>query len=205
MLDTAAATNVAFRRALPPGWQDDPAFAIAFATQAAPYLAALDARVVDTAAHAALIALFASSRSEANAAIDQLAFVAKLTDGSVLHVNENQPFLVRERAVAVDLLLPGNILGLSKSCLPALARLQAGPVRYADLAPELGARDRELLVKTLVREGIVVIEDTRNRAAKAATGTGDVAQLVERRVCNADVRGSNPSSQVSPSCGVPGR
>jgi ribosomal protein L16 Arg81 hydroxylase len=162
MLDVAATGDVSLRRALPLGWHDDPAFAAAFAQQAATQLRALDAGVVATAAQAALTGLFASSRSEANAAFDQQQFVAKLGPASVLQVNEDLPFLLRERANGVDVLLPGKMLGLSTACLPALRALQAGPVRYADLAPELSPNDRLLFVKALAREGMLLVEDTRN-------------------------------------------
>jgi len=162
MLDVAAAGDVTLRRALPVGWHDDPAFAAAFAERAAAQIGSLDAEVVAAAAQAALTGLFAASRSESNAAFDQQQLVAKLAPESVLLVNEDLPFLVRERANAVDVLLPGKMLGLSAAFLPALRSLQAGPVRYADLAPELSAKDRQLFVKMLVREGILLVEDTRN-------------------------------------------
>jgi ribosomal protein L16 Arg81 hydroxylase len=158
-LDAAAGADVALRRALPIGWQDDPAFATAFAAQIGPRLAALDGETIAAAAHAALNELFAASRSEANAAFDQLIHVAKLRPESILRVNDDLPFLVRERAGTVDVLLPGKSLALSKLCLPALERLQAAPVRFADLAPELAARDAQRLVKTLVREGVLLVHD----------------------------------------------
>lgn len=162
MLDVAATGDVTLRRALPVGWHDDPAFAAAFAEQAAKQLGSLDAGVVTAAAQNALTELFASSRSESNAAFDQQQLVAKLGPESVFRVNEDLPFLVRERANAVDVLLPGKMLTLSAACLPALRSLQASPVRYADFAPELNANDRQLFVKALAREGMLLIEDTRN-------------------------------------------
>jgi len=162
MIDVAATGDVALRRALPIGWHDDPAFAATFARQTAMQLGSLNADVVAAAAHGALTGLFASSRSESNAAFDQQQLVAKLGPESLLQVNADLPFLVRERANAVDVLLPGKMLGFSAACLAALQLLQRGPVRYADLAPELSANDRQLFVKTLVREGMLLIEDTRN-------------------------------------------
>jgi bifunctional lysine-specific demethylase and histidyl-hydroxylase NO66 len=162
MLDVAATGDVALRCALPVGWHDNPAFAAAFAQQTATQLGLLDAGVVTAAAQNALTGLFASSRSESNAAFDQQQLVAKLGPESVLQVNEDLPFLVRERANAVDVLLPGKMLSLSKACLPALRALQASPVRYADFAPQLSANDRQLFVKTLAREGMLLVEDTRN-------------------------------------------
>jgi ribosomal protein L16 Arg81 hydroxylase len=159
VLDIAAATDVALRRSLPVGWQDDPSFATTFAAQTASHLATLDADAVAAAAQAALQDLFAASRSEANAAFDQLIHITKLRPESVLRVNDDLPFLVRAGATAVDVLLPGKSLALSKSCQPALERLQSGPVRFADLAPELSARDGELFVKTLAREGVLLVDE----------------------------------------------
>lgn len=158
VLDAAAGADVALRRGLPPGWYEDPGFAASFAAEYGARLAALDATAVDAAARAALTELFAASRGEAHAAFDQLGALAVLPDDTLLFPNEGLPFVVRERATSVDVFLPGKLLGLSKACLPALARAQAGAVRLADLAPELAPRDRELLVKTLLREGILLVD-----------------------------------------------
>jgi bifunctional lysine-specific demethylase and histidyl-hydroxylase NO66 len=158
-LDAAAAKDVALRRALPVGWQNDPAFAGAFAAGIGQLLAKLDGDSVTNAAQGALNELFAASRSEANAAFDQLIHIAKLGPESLLRMNDDLPFLIRERANAVDVLLPGSSLGFSKSCMPALVRLQGGPVRFADVAPELSAPDRQVFVKALAREGLLLVDD----------------------------------------------
>ena len=158
-LDAAAGADVALRRALPVGWQNDPAFAATFAGGIGQQLAKLDGDIVSNAAQRALNELFAASRSEANAAFDQLIHIAKLRPESLLRMNDDLPFLIRERASAVDVLSPGSSLGLSKSCMPALERLQGGPVRFADLAPELSAPDRQVFVKTLAREGLILVDD----------------------------------------------
>jgi bifunctional lysine-specific demethylase and histidyl-hydroxylase NO66 len=158
-LDATASADVALRRALPRGWQTDPAFAATFAAEMGRQLTGMGADTVASAAQSALGELFAASRSEANAAFDQLIHIAKLRPESLLRTNDDLPFLIRERANAVDVLLPGTSLGLSKSCLPALERLQGGPVRFADLAPELSAADRQVFVKTLAREGLLLVDD----------------------------------------------
>jgi hypothetical protein len=161
-LDVAAERDVALRRSLPVGWQTDPEFAAAFAAEHGPRLAALGADTVNTAAAASLDELFAASRSDANAVFDQLASSTALGAESVLRVNDGVPFLIRRRDGVVDVLLPGNRLGLSAACWPALERLQAGPVRFADFAPELAAGDRERLAQTLVRAGVAQIDDARD-------------------------------------------
>jgi hypothetical protein len=158
IIDTAATADVTLRRALPPGWLHDPDFAAAFASVHGPRLGALDSGTVDVAAHAALTGMFAASRGEAHAAFDQLGAPGNLAADVVLFRNDGLPFFVRERATSVDVFLPGKLLGLSKACLPALERLQAGPVRVADLAPELSVRDREMLLNTLLREGILLVD-----------------------------------------------
>ncbi len=158
-LDVAAATDASLRRSLPVGWQDDPAFVAQFAAQIGPRLANLDGDAVAGAADAALNQLFAASRSDANAALDQLLHVAKLRPESVLRLSDDLPFLIRERDATVDVLVPGKSFTLSKSCLPALQRLQTANVRFGELAPELAERDRDLLVKTLAREGVLLVDD----------------------------------------------
>ncbi len=160
-LDAAAAGDVALRRALPRGWQDDAAFGAGLATRFAPALAAIDAAALETAVDATLDDLFAASRSEASTAFDQLIHAANLTADSLLRINVDLPFLIRERAHAIDVLLPGTSLSLSKSCLPALERLQTGPVRFSALAPELAENDRKLFVKALVREGLLLVDGPR--------------------------------------------
>jgi bifunctional lysine-specific demethylase and histidyl-hydroxylase NO66 len=158
-LDAVATGDVALRRALPGGWQTDPTFAATFAAEMGPRLAGITADTVAHAANTALGELFAASRSEANAAFDQLIHISKIRRESLLRMNDDLPFLIRKRANAIDLLLPGTSLSLSKSCLPALERLQGGPVRFGDLAPELSAPDRQVLVKTLAREGLLLVDD----------------------------------------------
>jgi hypothetical protein len=161
-LDAAAETDVTLRRALPVGWQTDPGFAASFAAEYGPRLAALGAQNVGEATTAALNELFASSRSDANAAFDHFLPGTALRPESVLRVNDGMPFLFRRRDGAVDVLLPGSRLSLSAACWPALERLQAGPVRCADFAPELAAPDRERLALTLLRAGIAQIDHDRD-------------------------------------------
>ena len=121
-------------------------------------MTAIDDETVGAATDAALNDLFAASRSEASAAFDQLLHTANLAADSLLRINGDLPFLVRERANAIDVLLPGSSLALSKSCLPAFERLRAGPVRFSDVAPELTENDRKLFVKALVREGMLLVD-----------------------------------------------
>ena len=158
-LDAAATADVELRRSLPIGWQNDPAFAALFAAETASRLTAINGETVAAAASASLNELFAASRSEANAAMDQLIYLAKMRPESRLRLNDDLPFLIRERPNAVDVLLPGKSLGLSKSCLPALERLQAGPVRFMHLAPELTANDAHAFVKALAREGLLLVDN----------------------------------------------
>ena len=82
--------------------------------------------------------------------------MADLTPESVLRITDDVPYVLREGAESVDLLLPGKSLGLPKLCRGAFERLQKGPVRLGDLV-EFSEPDRELFVKALVREGLLRI------------------------------------------------
>lgn len=158
-LDAVAAQDVALRRALPRGWQSDPQFAAAFAAEFAPRLTALDAAAVTAAAETSLNDLFAASRNDADGAFEQLERSSNITPDSMLRVNGDLPFLVRERASTIEILLPGTSLAFSKSCMPALERLQGGPVTFAAFAPELTENDRRLFLNALVREGLVLVDN----------------------------------------------
>jgi bifunctional lysine-specific demethylase and histidyl-hydroxylase NO66 len=158
-LDVAAANDVALRRALPFGWQIDPAFAASFAAEFGPRLPGIfSPDNVTGAVQTAINDAFAASRSDAGGAFDQAADAPHLTADSVLRLNENLPMLVRERATTVDLVLPGKSLGLPNVCMPALERLQAGPVRFGDLALAVSDADRLFFVKTLILEGVLLVE-----------------------------------------------
>jgi lysine-specific demethylase/histidyl-hydroxylase NO66 len=159
-LDAAATTDVTLRRALPFGWQIDPGFAAAFAAELAPRLPGIFTRdAVAAARGVAINDLFAASRSEAGDAFAQIAAGAGLGPDSVLRMNENLPTLWRERATTVDLIVPGKSLGLPKVCLPALERLQAGPVRFGDLGLAVSEADALFFVKTLLLEGVLLVDE----------------------------------------------
>jgi hypothetical protein len=157
-LDSAAMADVGLRRALPFGWQIDPAFASTFAADIGSQLPGIFAReAVARATQIAVNDVFASSRSDAGGAFDQVAAIAGLTADSVLRMNENFPTLVRETATTVDLMVPGKSLGLPKVCMPALERLQAGPVRFGDLTLAVSDADRLFFIKTLILEGVLLV------------------------------------------------
>jgi hypothetical protein len=158
-LDVAATTDVALRRALPFGWQNDPAFAATFAAEMASRLPSVfAAAMVDAATDIAVNDTFAASRADAGGGFDQLAAVAALTPDSMLSMNAVLPAILRERATTVDVVLPGKSLGLPKACAAALERLQAGPIRFGDLKLALSDADRHFFVKTLVLEGVLLVD-----------------------------------------------
>jgi hypothetical protein len=159
-LDAAAERDVALRRALPVGWENDAGFAAAFAAGSASWIgAAFDAQTVAAAAQATLADLFAASRNDPGTAFDQLAGIATLSPASILRLNDRVPSLVRERATTVELLLPGKSLGFPPACAAALAQLRAGPVRFADLDLALSSDDRRRFVAALVREGLMLVDE----------------------------------------------
>jgi ribosomal protein L16 Arg81 hydroxylase len=159
-LDAAAAADVNLRRALPFGWQDDPHFAAAFAAQIAPRLAAtFDRDAVAAATDSTLGDLFAASRNDAGTAFDQLNGIDALAPDSVLRFNDRVPSVLRERATTVDVFLPGKSLGFPKLCRAALEQLRTGPVRFSELALPLPDADRRLFVKTLILEGLMLVDE----------------------------------------------
>jgi hypothetical protein len=159
-LDAAAERDVELRRALPVGWQDDAEFAAAFAAGVAPRIAAaFDRATFDAAANAVLGDLFAASRNDPGAAFDQLAGIAALVPDSLLRLNDRIPSLLRERATTVELLVPGKALGFPPAARAALEQLRAGPVRFGDLDLPLSESDRRLFVKSLVLEGLMLVDE----------------------------------------------
>jgi hypothetical protein len=158
-LDIAARDDITLRRALPLGWQADPAFTGTFAAELAPRLRNIfDDGHVNEAAGVALNELFAASRGVGGAAFDQLDALAGLQPESLLRWNDDLPSLVRERETTVDVLLPGRALGLPKTCLRALERLAAGPVRFTELDLPFSEDDKRQFVRTLAIEGILLID-----------------------------------------------
>jgi lysine-specific demethylase/histidyl-hydroxylase NO66 len=169
IIDRAALDDKTLRRALPFGWQIDPAFAATFTEQIAPRLPGIfRSDAVATATQVAVNGLFAASRSDASGAFDQLGASMNLAPDSVLRMNENLPILLRERATAVDVMVPGKSLGLPKLCMPTLERLQAGPVRFGDLDLALSEADRLFFVKTLILEGVLLV-DAKTRSDASGT------------------------------------
>jgi hypothetical protein len=159
-LELAAEANVALRRALPLGWQHDPAFAEAFArTLAAELPAPFTAAALDAGGRAALHDQFAASRGSAGRLFARSTHAVTLRPETLLTVSADGAFLLREQGPELELLLPGTALGLPPGCATAFAQLLAGPVRFADLDLPLAPADRELFVKTLVREGVVLIPE----------------------------------------------
>jgi lysine-specific demethylase/histidyl-hydroxylase NO66 len=157
-LELQAEDNVALRRALPLGWQHDDAFAATFAaTLAAEVPGLFAAPAIEAGARAALHDQFAASRGSAAGLFARSSHAASLTPQTLLSISPEGAFLLRERPAELELLLPGTALALPAGCAGAFTQLLAGPVRFGDLDLPLSETDRALFVKTLVREGVVVI------------------------------------------------
>ena len=86
-------------------------------------------------------------------------WIGALTPDSILRLNDRLPTLLRARENNVELLVPGKVLGFPLACRTALERLRAGPVRYADLALPLSESDRALFVRSLLLEGLVLVDE----------------------------------------------
>jgi hypothetical protein len=159
-LELQAEDNLALRRALPLGWQHDANFAATFAATLAAELPALFAeRAIDAGARAALHDQFAASRGSATGLFARSTHALELRPETLLSIGPEGAYLLRERAPELELLLPGTALGLPPGCAPAFAQLLAGPVRFGDLDLPLSKTDCVLFVKTLVREGVVLISE----------------------------------------------
>lgn len=163
-LRAAADADVELRRALRPGWHDDPAFAARFAAALGPRLAALLApERIAAAGETVLRGLFATTRGTAAGGFGQIEALAELDalgPSARLRLDETVPFLVRDRGTGLELLIAGKSLGFPSLCAAAFRRLQAGPTTVADLDPALSPQNRRTLITALLLEGLLIIDTT---------------------------------------------
>lgn len=154
----AADNDVELRRSFPPSWTDDAAFPERFAELVAPRIAAaLQPERIRVARELVLGEQFALTRAEAAGSVEQVERLRDVAPDAVLRLNDGVAFMVREREKTVDLLIAGKSLGFPKFCAAAFEQLIAGPTTYAELDPQLNAKNRAVLVRTLVLEGLITI------------------------------------------------
>jgi hypothetical protein len=159
LLRIASDASVELRRACPRGWATDADFtATAVQTALETFAAACTPERVALAREIVLNDLFAMARHSAFGAFDEIGKTEGIAPDAVVRVRSDIPFMIRERENTVDVLSPGRSLGFPPFCRGALEQLSRGPVHFSDFDPQLALENRHVLVRTLVREGIVEIE-----------------------------------------------
>lgn len=150
--------EIDLRRAYRPGEIDAPDFAERFArTIQAAIARTCTPQSIALARELAVTELFELARPEAGGAFDQAQRLAALSDADLLVFDRSKPCDVRVRGNSIAVLFPGKALGFPVFCTRAIEQLQAGPIAYAELDSALSPHNRQLLVRTLVLEGIVRI------------------------------------------------
>jgi hypothetical protein len=159
LVDLAALGDVDLRRALPPGWNHDPAFPARFAAQIAELLPrALAIERIPFAAELADNELFSASRTMAAGAFDALAAVDALTPATLIRLRDDAPMQIRDRTTRLDVILAAKVVTVPAEARAALARLHTGPATYAELSALLPEGVATAFVRTLVVEGLALVE-----------------------------------------------
>jgi bifunctional lysine-specific demethylase and histidyl-hydroxylase NO66 len=157
MLAFGATDDVELRRSLPLGWQRDAAFPERLLSSLAPNLAALFAPSrVPPAGERLLLEFYGATRIDASGAFDRTLATASVDASSRLRLRTEIPYVVCERADGVTLLIPGRSLVLPLPCLPALRRLEQGPIEIGAL-PGLADVNQLWLARALLTYGVVEI------------------------------------------------
>ena len=107
----------------------------------------------------ALNELFRLTRPNANGAFDQALHTFDIIPSTRVRIDETVPYVVRQRGDGIELLVAGKVVAFPPVCRPAFERLQRGPTTAHEMDPSLSPEHRALLIKLLVLEGLVVIDD----------------------------------------------
>ena len=107
----------------------------------------------------ALNELFRLTRPNANGAFDQALHTFEIKPTTRVRIDETVPYVVRQRGDGIELLIAGKVVAFPPVCRPAFERLQQGPTTAQEMDPALSPEHRALLIKLLVLEGLVVIDD----------------------------------------------
>ncbi len=158
LLRMASDADVSFRRALAPGWADDPAFEARVAALLSAFAIQSSSERVELAREVALNALHGLPRTSARGAFDRLPEPAAPPDDAIVRPRDDLPLTLRRRRKTVDLLAPSRSLAFPLFCAPALEQLLRGAVRYGDIDPALAPENRWLVVRRLALEGLVEVE-----------------------------------------------
>jgi len=157
----ASVRDVELRRALRPSMVDADGFPERFGQFFESRLTAtFSGERVESALDGALYEMFRITRPNTNGAFEQALRCANITDGMRLRIDDGVPFMIRDRQGAVDLLIAGKSIEFPAFCKAAILQIQQGPVTVAELDPALSPEHRNPLIRLLVLEGLVLIDET---------------------------------------------
>ena len=151
-----------FRRSLPPGFaRDEKALAAGVADHLAKLRAWLDT-VDDEAVARSLAHRFWSTRPPILAGqLRQLSLLDEIGDASSVRRREGSVCRVHAGEHAVEVLLGDRRLSMPAVLAPAVERLaEGGALRVGDLGDQLDEHSRLVLVRRLVREGLLEVLST---------------------------------------------
>jgi len=158
-LRIAGDQDVELRHALPPAVlaRDD------LATKLGEFFESRLAQTFETprmqvAVDIALNELFRLTRPNANGAFEQALHTFDIKPTSRVRIDETVPYMLRQRGEGVELLIAGKVVAFPPVCHAAFERLQKGATTAQEMDPALSPAHRDLLIKLLVLEGLVVIE-----------------------------------------------
>ena len=158
LLRMAGDADVRFRRALAPGWSDDPNFGHEIAGLLQAQQAQSTPERIELAREVALNALHALARTSARGGFDGLPEAAAPPDAAIVRPRGDIPLTVRRRRVTVDVLAPGRSFSFPPFCLRALEQITSGAIRYGDIDPALAPENRWLVVRKLALEGVLDLD-----------------------------------------------
>jgi len=106
----------------------------------------------------ALNELFRLTRPNANGAFDQALQTFDIAPSTRVRIDDTIPYVVRQRGEGIELLIAGKVVAFPPVCGKAFERLRQGPTTALEMDPSLSPEHRNLLVKLLVLEGLLIIE-----------------------------------------------
>ncbi len=156
-----ARDDVRFRRALPPGFAGDPGTLrrelAGVLEEAGQWLADVD---VDELADETAEAFWNGRTPDLRHGLVHQVSAASLDDDAVVRPRLGQRVLVRVVDDRLEVVLGDRTLSLPVGVRPAVEQLLAGPVKVADVSEVLDAEGRLVLVRRLLREGLLLVDGT---------------------------------------------
>lgn len=106
----------------------------------------------------ALNELFRLTRPNTSGAFEQALRTFSIAPSTRVRIDEGVPYHVRERNGGMELVIAGKVVAFPPLCKNAFLRLQQGPASAQELDPALSPEHRNLLIKLLALEGLVVLD-----------------------------------------------